>query len=108
MNNIYIGNGKLAGKGVFASRIFHKGEVVINYNLKRLSNEQYNDLTDDEKMFAHSHSGIWFLYSEPERYVNHSDKPNTHQDLNNHCDIALRDIQQDEEITTDSTKDDLI
>ena len=108
MNDVYIGNGKLAGKGVYASRTFNKGDVVISYNLKRLTNEQYNELADDEKMFVHSHRGILFLYSEPERYVNHSDNPNTYQDLQNHYDIALRDIQQGEDITTDSTKDDLI
>ena len=108
MNDVYIGNGKLAGKGVYANRSFRKGEVVINYNLKPLTNEQYNKLADDQKMFVHSHRGIWFLYSEPERYVNHSDNPNTYQDLQNHCDVALREINKDEEITTDSSKDDLI
>lgn len=58
-------------------------------------------------MFTHTHSGQIYLYSEPERYVNHSDTPNTVQDLSRQCDIALRKIVKGEMITTDATKDDV-
>jgi SET domain-containing protein len=43
----------------------------------------------------------------PERYVNHSNTPNTKQDLVNFADVALRDIKAGEMITTDATKDDV-
>lgn len=58
-------------------------------------------------MFAHSHWGKIMLYSEPERYVNHSKNPNTYQDLVDQQDIALRDIKEGEMITGDATKDDI-
>lgn len=48
-----------------------------------------------------------YLYFEPERYVNHSSNPNTYQDLTKKCDIALCDIEKDEAITTDATKDEI-
>jgi len=107
MNDIFIGKGNLAGKGVFANRDFKKGEVIINYHLKLLTDQEVDKLSDEEKMFVHTHWGENFLYAEPERYVNHSDDPNTYQDLEKKCDIALRDIKKGEMITTDATKDDV-
>ena len=105
--DVIIGKGNLAGKGVYANRDFKKGEVVIKYNLKPLAEKEFENLPESEKMFTHTHWGTINLYSEPERYVNHSDNPNTYQDLINQCDIALRDIKKGEEITSDATKDDV-
>ncbi len=107
MNDVVIGKGKLAGKGIYANRDFKKGEIVIEYNLKTLTKEEYKNLPKGEKMFTHTHWGVIHLYSEPERYVNHSLNPNTYQDLVRKCDIALSDIKKGEAITTDATKDDL-
>lgn len=107
MSDIVIGNGQLAGKGVYADRNFTKGEIVIRYNLKPLTVEEYKNLPKSEKMFTHKHWGTIYLYSEPERYVNHSDHPNTYQDLKRQCDVALRDIKKGEPITTDTVKDDI-
>lgn len=107
MNDVVIGKGNLAGKGVYANRNFKKGEIVIKYNLKPLTKEEYKKLPKSEKMFTHTHWGQINLYSEPERYVNHSPTPNTFQDLVKKCDIALRDIKKGESITTDATKDDV-
>ncbi len=107
MNDIVIGKGNLAGKGVYAGKDFKKGEVVIQYCLKPLSEGEFESLSESERMFTHSHWGTTYLYSEPERYVNHSNNPNTYQDLINQCEIALRDIKQGEQITTDATKDDI-
>ncbi len=106
MNDIIIGKGNLVGKGVYANRNFKKGEIVIKYNLKPLTKEEYEKLPKSEKMFTHRHRGTIYLYSEPERYVNHSPRPNTYQDLIEKCDVALREIEKGEEITTDATKDD--
>ena len=58
-------------------------------------------------MFTHTHWGQIHLYLEPDRYVNHSKKPNTYQDLVNKCDIASRDIKKGEMITCDASKDDI-
>jgi len=106
MYDVIIGKGNLAGKGVYANRDFDKGEVVIQYHLTALSEEQFEGLPESEKMFTHSHFGQIYLYSEPERYVNHSDTPNTYQNLETKYDVALRDIKKGEMITTDTTKDD--
>jgi len=68
MNDVIIGRGNLAGKGVYANRNFKKGEVVIKYNLKPLREEEFENLPDSEKMFTHTHRGVIYLYSELERY----------------------------------------
>ena len=94
-------------KGVFANRNFKKGEVVLHYNLKQLTQKEFDELQESEKQFTHVHQGKIVLYNSPERYVNHSNKPNTVQNLKEGCDFALRDIKKGEEITTDSTKDDV-
>ncbi len=107
MSNIITGKGNLAGKGVYANRDFKTGEVVITYHLKPLTDQEFDGLLESEKMFVHSHHGIKHLYSEPERYVNHSSDPNTKQDLDAKQDIAIRDIAKGEMITTDATEDDI-
>lgn len=94
-------------KGVFADRDYKKGEVVIKYKLKPLTKKEFQNLPESEKTFTHTHWGQIYLYPLPERYVNHSKSPNTHQDLKNKCDMAIRDIKEGEEITTDATKDDV-
>ena len=106
MGDIIIGKGNLAGKGVYANRDFQEGEVVIQYHLKPLTQLEWQNLPDGEKIFVHTNNGQAYLYSEPERYVNHSTNPNTYQNLIKQQDVALRDIKKSEEITTDATKDD--
>lgn len=107
MTEVIIGEGNLAGKGVYAGRSFKEGEIVIKYKLQPLTQKEYDDLPESERMFTHIHHGVIHLYPEPERYVNHSFTPNTFQDLDEQCDIALRDIEIGEAITTDATKDDV-
>lgn len=109
MNEVTIGEGSLQGKGVYANRDFKKDEVVIQYNLKSLTQEEYEALPDDEKDFIHTHWGTIFLYGEPERYVNHSNNPNTHPNLVNavKCDVAVRNIEKGEMITTNAKLDDI-
>ena len=81
--------------------------MVIKYNLNPLTIGEYNLLPESEKMFTHTHWGQIYLYSEPERYVNHSFSGNVVQDLRQQCDIASRDIKKGEPITGDATKDDV-
>ncbi len=107
INDVIIGKGKLAGKGVYANRDFKKGEVVIRYHLSSLTTDEFDRLPKSERMFTHVHRGITYLYSEPERYVNHADTPNTFFNGETNTDVAIRDIKMGEMITTDSTKDDI-
>ena len=106
MNDVILGVGDLNGRGVYAARNFKKGDVVIAYRLKKLTEDEYLALPESEKDFVHAHRGVKCLYSEPERFVNHSDHPNTYQDLKNGRDVALQDIAKGEMITTDASKDD--
>ena len=107
MSYVFIGKGNLAGKGIYANRDLKKDEVVISYSLKPLTEEEYKNLSKSEKEFTHTYHGQIYLYSEPERYVNHSEVPNTYQDHIQKADIALRDIKKGEMITCDATKDDV-
>jgi len=92
--------------GVFANRDFKKGEIVVKYDLKPLTKKEFENLPKKEKQFTHVHWEQIYLYLPPARYVNHSENPNTIQNLKERYDIASRDIQNGEEITTDSTNDD--
>lgn len=107
MTEIIIGNGEIFGKGVYANRDFKKDEIVVQYHLKKLSDDELKNLSEEEKYFVHTHSGVKYLYSIPERYVNHSPNPNTIQDLKKQCDIAVQDIKKGEKITTDASRDDI-
>ncbi len=103
MEDIYIGKGKLAGKGLFANRDFKKGELVKRWNLKPLSQEQFDALPKSEHMFVHSFGGRMFLFPEPSRYTNHSAMPTLRSDFEIQCDYAIRDIQKGEPITINAT-----
>ncbi|MEN9342086.1 MAG: hypothetical protein RIQ54_342 [Candidatus Parcubacteria bacterium] len=111
ISDVVIGKSKIGqfknGKGVFANRDFKKGDVVIQYHLTPLTEEEWSGLSEGEKEFVHIHWGQRYLYLEPERYVNHSDEPNTYQELTKKQDIALRDINKGEEITTNAAKDEV-
>ena len=106
MHDVVIKKGNMFGKGVFANKNFKKGEIVLKYNLKPLTKKEFQNLPEMEKKFTHNHWGVIYLYSSPERYVNHSSNPNTDPNLKDKCDVAIKDIKRGEEITTDAAKDD--
>jgi hypothetical protein len=103
--DFYVGEGALAGRGVYAARRFVEGEVVVPYRLRRLSRDEFRALPGEERPFVHSYWGERHLYPEPARYVNHSATPNCIQDFERGCDIALRTIEPDEAITIDATEE---
>ena len=107
MENVFIGKGNLSGKGVYANRNFNQGESIIKYDLNPLTEKEFQSLPEVERIFVHTHWNQKYLYGVPERYVNHSSSPNTEQDLNKKCDVAIRDIKKGEMITADATKDDV-
>jgi len=99
MTDVTIGTGKLAGKGVYATRDFKKGELVVPYNLKELTQAEFDALPDGEWEWTHTYSGRIYLFPEPARYVNHDDNPSTFPDHERMGDYALRDIKKGEAIT---------
>lgn len=98
---IRTGRGTLAGKGVYATQDFDQGDLVVPYDLKELSQAEFDDLPVAEREFTHSFWGKIYLFSEPARYVNHSDEPSTYPDLDRTGDIALRPIKAGDAITID-------
>ncbi|HVW23265.1 MAG TPA: SET domain-containing protein [Candidatus Saccharimonadales bacterium] len=99
MADVTIGDGKLAGKGVYAARDFKKGECVVPYNLRELTQAEFDSLPDGEWEWTHTFYDKIFLFPEPARYVNHSDDPSTFPDLERQGDYALRDIKKGEAVT---------
>jgi sialic acid synthase SpsE len=106
MDSVFIGPGNLHDKGIYANRSFKKGEIIKHYNIRIVSEEELAALSQEDRESTHTRNGIMYLYGEPDRYTNHSDSPNTVQDFENQCDIALHDIEKGEMITTDSSRED--
>ncbi len=88
------------GLGCFSKRDFKKGEIVLAWNLKVLSDDEYNDLPEYERgNFTHLRNGVRYLYPVPERYVNRSVDPNVYPDFEKLANIALKDIKAGEELS---------
>jgi len=101
--DVYIGKGKLAGKGIYAARDYKQGELVKNWDLKELSQTEYDALPKNERMFVHSFWGKMYLFPEPSRYTNHSAHPTTESDFNKMCDYAVGPIKKGEMITVNAS-----
>lgn len=109
MNNtdVSIGEGVMSGKGVYAARDFKKDEVVLTYELTPLTFAEFKALSPEDYAATHTVNGQIYLYSEPARYVSHSDDLNVKNDHEQRADIALRDIKNGELITVDARHDDV-
>jgi hypothetical protein len=97
---VIVKDSRIQGKGVYASRDFKKGEVVIDWSKcsKELTKKQLDKLSKNEKKYVScSSKGKWVLFSAPAKYVNHSCDPNTK--AKDGCDVAIRAIKKGEEIT---------
>lgn len=102
MSDVIIGKGDYKGKGIYANRDFKKGELVLPYNLKELTQEEFDALSDDEWMWTHCFHGKIYLFPEPARYVNNHKDPSTKPDHDKDGNVALRDIKKGEPITIDN------
>lgn len=99
MSDLLIKKSKIQGKGVFAGRVFEKGEVVLKWKPKILKLSEMKNLSAKEKHYLYkAGKNKYFLEQPPERYVNHSCNPNTR--VKNYCDVAIRNIRRGEEITS--------
>lgn len=99
MSDVVIGKGKLDGKGVYADRDFKKGELVVPYNLKPLTQAEFDALPGGEWQWTHSFWGKIYLFPKPARYVNHDDDPSAFPDLDRMGNYALRDIKKGDAVT---------
>src|SRR3989344_1034506 len=107
MSDVVVKESKIHGKGAFVNKDFKKGEIVIKYNLKPLTKKEFESLSESEKHFISFRDGKYWLFPSPERYVNHSCKPNVNPNLKEKGDFAIRNIKKGEEITTDYKMDDV-
>jgi len=98
MNSIVVKKSKIDGKGVFANRDFKKGEIVILWKPKIISEEEFKELSEKNNHYLIKQDGNYFLMQSPEKFVNHSCEPNTK--AINKSDVAIGDIKKGEEITS--------
>lgn len=96
--DIIIKKSKINGKGVFAKRDFKKGEIILKWNPEKLTKEEAVKLTIKQKHYLYQEKNKYFLMQPPEKYVNHSCCANTM--VKNKFDIAIRNIEKGEEITS--------
>lgn len=100
MKGVVVIKSTIHGKGVFAARNFKKGEIVLKWKGKILSEVEKNALSPNQQKFCSRYEkGEWILFDAPCKYVNHSCKSNTK--AKNHADVAITDITKGEEITAD-------
>lgn len=99
-DNIEVKQSPISGRGLFAKGLIKKGSTVLTWHPKVLSRKDADALPDEEKkhyLYPDGENMLWM--QPPERYINHSCEPNTR--VVGQSDVALRDIQPDEEITSD-------
>lgn len=99
-DDVIIKKSDIHGRGVFAARNFKRGEIVLQWDTTHvISEKEFNEMTHDDQRYVTFLDNTYVVMQEPERYVNHSCDANTL--AQQHCDIAKRTIQRDEEITAD-------
>lgn len=96
---VEVRNSAISGKGLFATTMIRKGETVLFWHPKELSREEAAELPASEQHYMYPEGDIMLYMQPPERYVNHSCEPNTH--VVGKSDVASKDIQSGEEITSD-------
>lgn len=102
-NDVVIKKSRLHGRGVFATRDFKKGEVVLRWDVShRITRSAARKLSKKMKTYLNRDvQGRLILLVSPERYVNHSSNANTK--VKKACDVATRTIYKGEEITSNYT-----
>lgn len=95
-----ISDSSIQGKGLFATQLIKKDETVVTWHPKVLTKEEASQLpVDEQKHYLYPDGDKMLWMQPPERYINHSCNANTH--VVGQSDVASRDIQPGEEITSD-------
>jgi len=104
MNNVKIEDSPIQGKGVYASRSFKEGEVVLIIDDSHVVADT-SKLTKEQNEYDCDYlaDGKVILMQEPEKYINHSCNPSTYVKTTDGIRrvIAMHDIKMGEEITYD-------
>jgi len=94
-----VRNSNISGKGLFATSLIKANEVVVAWHPKVLTREEAETLPEPEQHYLYPDGDKMLYMQPPERYMNHSCEPNTH--VIGKSDVASRDIEPGEEITSD-------
>lgn len=94
-----MGDSPIHGRGVFATRRFEPGDVIIDGCRQPLSDDAVDALPEEERPFLSVMDGRYILMTPPSRFVNHSCDPNAVG--TNQQDIAIRLIEAGDEVTVD-------
>lgn len=99
--DVEIRHSQIHSHGLYAKRAFDQGEIVLRWDLSNtIPTEELSELTEEERRYTHpldEHRTL--IVQSPERFVNHSCEGNT--EVRDFCDVAVRRIEIDEEITSD-------
>lgn len=100
-DDIEVQRSPISGLGIFATRDFEPGEVVLLWNTEKLvRREDLEQVPPEERHYLLDYDADhYFIVQPPQRYINHSCDANT--TMGHLCDIAVRKIQEGEEITSD-------
>jgi len=104
-SGVEIGSSAIHGCGLFATRSYEPGDVVLTWDLSHLiTKEQFASLSEQERKYTHPFDeNRMVLIQSPERFVNHScDNNIAVQDF---CDVAIRYVLVGEEITSNYAAD---
>ena len=101
------------GKGVFAKKSMHKGDVILNWRLRKNMDEYSTEGLKSLPVSKQSHAdyigrGKYILHSSPLSYINHSCAPNAsikYGSFREKSLMAQRAIYRGEEITVDYSID---
>lgn len=98
----YLDKSSIDGIGLFAAEDILEGQKISEYSDLFNSDIPCEHLLDSELVFANKYAvkkfGHFCFFFDDERFMNHSDDPNTVQESVYTC-IAKRNIKKGEEIT---------
>jgi len=104
MKNVVVKESRISGKGVFSTRGFKRGELILEMDDSHVVTDP-SKLTKEQHKFELDYlaDGEIVIMQTPERYINHSCNPNSYVKTVNGIRgvFAMRDIKKGEEITGD-------
>ena len=97
------------GIGLFADEFIPEGTIIFKQSsfTKEFTKEEYEAFPQLQKDFLNHYcyflGGVWKCSLDNDRFMNHSDNPNTIE-VDNFTTIASIDINAGDELTTDYSK----
>ena len=104
MKNVAVKKSRISGKGVFSSKNFREGEVILEMDDSHVVSDP-SKLTKEQHEFELDYlaDGKIVIMQAPEKYINHSCDPNSYVKTVNGIRkvFAMRDINKGDEIVGD-------